>query len=215
LLSSCASLPAQRAPADGLASNYAGRFSLAVTHPSIGGEDRREAWSGRFSLAVGTQSLSLDLVSPLGATIARFETDTQEARLVVPASGGVRVEHGADAQSLSERVLGWSLPITGMPDWIAGHPAKGRPFWSLPPLGADGADVVRQADGVASAGSAPDRFEQDGWRVTVERPDGDRAGLRLQMDRAAQDDSPAVALRVVLDTPAAPAGEAGARPGSQ
>lgn len=211
LLSACASLPPARPHADGSAGNFAGRFSLAVTRTEPGAEDRREAWSGRFSLDVGEQTLSLDLVSPLGATIARFETDAQEARLLVPADGGVRVEHGADAQLLSERVLGWSLPIAGMPDWVAGHPASGRPFRVLP------------APVDASAGAlepAAQRFEQDGWAVTVERPAGARAGLRLQMDRAAQEHAPAVALRIVLDTPAqgsgaSPAeGEAPTRPSS-
>ena len=225
LLSACSSLPPAPMQADGATSNYAGRFSLAVTSSEPGVEERREAWSGRFWLAVRAQTLSLDLVSPLGATIARFETDPEEARLLVPANGGVRVEHGTDAQSLSERVLGWSLPIAGMPDWIAGHPASGRPFRALP--AAASADADPGAEAVPSAadvrpGATPDRFEQDGWAVTVERPVGERTGLRLQMDRAARDHSPAVALRVVLDAPApvpgapAPAtGVPGSRPGSR
>jgi outer membrane lipoprotein LolB len=196
LASACAGLPPPRLPVDGIASNYAGRFSLAVTRIEPGQPEHRDAWSGRFALAVGTQTLSLDLVSPLGATIARFETDPREARLLVPADGDVRVEHGPDPRSLAERVLGWSLPIEGMPDWIAGHPAEGRPFRSLPPQAEDG------------AGAPADRFEQDGWDVTVEPPQGERRGLRLQMSRAAQDHSPAIALRVVLDGPAAHAGAA-------
>lgn len=188
LLSACASLPPAPTGADRVAASYGGRFSLNVTHEAPGGADRREAWSGRFALSVGAQSLSLDLVSPLGATIARIETEPGAARLLLPEGGDVRVERGADAQSLSERVLGWSLPIAGMPDWIGGHPSPGRAFRNFP-----------AADDAGAA--APERFEQDGWDVTVERPAAERAGLRVQMERAAQGASPAVALRVVLDAP--------------
>ncbi len=181
LVGACASLPPPKA-AD---HHYAGRFSLAVTRADRAGDaPHRDAWSGRFTLAVDAGSLSLDLVSPLGSTIARIETDSQEARLIVPADGGVRVEHGADAQALSEQVLGWSLPVAGMPDWVEGRPSSRRPFQSLP----------------ADAGKS--RFEQDGWSVTIEPPGDGRPGRRLQMDRAGQAGAPDVALRVVLDGPA-------------
>ena len=145
---------------------------------------QRSAWSGRFALAVGPQSLTLDLVSPLGATIARFETDPSEARLLVPSDGGLRIARGADAQELSEQVLGWSLPIEGMADWVEGRPSSTRPFRRLP--AEDGAE----------------RFEQDGWSVTVERIADAKLGRRVQMERAARDGLPSVALRVVLDAPA-------------
>jgi len=181
LAAACNTLPAPV----GAERSYRGRFALSVTRAaSPGAQAQHNAWSGRFALAVGPQNLALDLVSPLGATIARFETDAREARLLVPADGGVRVEHGPDAEVLSEQVLGWSLPIVGMTDWVEGRPAPGRPSSPLP------VDAGRE------------RFEQDGWDVTVQRPEGERRGLLLQMDRAAGDATPAVALRVVLDGPA-------------
>lgn len=181
LLAGCQSLP----PVPASAHRYAGRFSLAVTRAStVEGEPRRQSWSGRFALAVAPRAMALDLVSPLGATIARFETDAREARLVVPAEGGgLRVEHGPDAQALSEHVLGWSLPIAGMADWVEGRPASDRRYSELPPEGGH------------------DRFEQDGWAVTVAPPEGARRGLLLQMERPARADAPAVVLRVVLDGP--------------
>ncbi len=181
LLSACTSLP----PPTAADHHYAGRFSLSVTRTDPAGEPpHRDAWTGRFTLAVDARSLSLDLVSPLGATIARFETDAREARLLVPESGGVRVEHGADAQALSEQVLGWSLPVAGMPDWVEGRPSRTRPYRELAP-GGDAA-----------------HFEQDGWSVTVEAPAEGRPGRRLHMERSGQAGLPDVALRVVLDGPA-------------
>lgn len=164
--------------------HYAGRFSLAVTHGSADAPARREAWAGRFALEVGAQALALDLISPLGSTIARFETDPHEARLLVPDNGTVRVEHGTDAQALAEQVLGWSLPMAGMPDWVEGRPAPGRPFQTL----------ERQGDA--------QRFVQDGWSVSIAPPVAGGAGRRLQMDRPGTAAAPAVALRVILDGPA-------------
>jgi outer membrane lipoprotein LolB len=188
-LAGCQSLPPPAAPAAG-ALHQAGRFSLSVIPAETGGADQREAWSGRFALDRRGATLSLDLVSPLGATLARFESEPGEARLLTPQGGSVRVERGPDLQSLSERVLGWSLPLAGLPDWIDGHPAAGRPYQVAP-------EAAQTAQG-------PDHFEQDGWDVRVQWPQGEHAGLRLQMSRAAQAQAPEVALRVVLD--AAPAG---------
>jgi outer membrane lipoprotein LolB len=155
-----------------------------VTATPTGTQPQRGAWTGRFALAVGPQSLTLDLVSPLGATIARFETDSREARLLVPTDGRLRVERGTDAQALSEQVLGWSLPIERIADWIEGHPSSGRPFHPL------------------SAEDGSDRFEQDGWSVTVRRVLDGKSGRHLQIERPARDGLPSVALRVVLDGPA-------------
>lgn len=199
LAAACASLPPSGALAPGAAGAMAGRFSLSITRPEAFGPDRSEAWTGRFSLVASGDALSLDLVSPLGATIARFESDPGEARLMVPADGGVRMETGADLQSLSERVLGWSLPVDGMPDWIAGHPVPGRPFHPLQSSEA----------GPGAAQGELQRFEQDGWTVSLERFEGGKGPRRVQMDRAARDGEPAVALRVVLDPPAAPADATG------
>lgn len=180
LTGACSHLPV---PAS-IEHTYSGRFSLAVTSAQTGSETQRSAWTGRFAMAVGSQTLTLDLVTPLGATIARFETDPREARLLVPSNGRLQEAHGTDAQALAEQVLGWSLPIERMPDWIEGRPSSGRPFHSL----------------AAEEGS--ERFEQDGWSVTVQRVGDGKGSRHLQIERPAHDGLPSVALRVVLDGPA-------------
>ncbi len=179
IIGGCANLP----PTASIERSYSGRFSLAVTQSETGSQTQRSAWTGRFALAVGPQSLTLDLVTPLGATIARFETDPREARLLVPSNGHTRIARGADAQALAEQVLGWSLPIERMPDWIEGRPSSGRPFLML------------------AADEGSERFEQDGWSVTVQRVVDSKTGRYLQIERAGRDGLPSVALRVVLDGP--------------
>lgn len=187
LLVACASLPPAAPPPAGAAlAAFAGRFSLAVTHSPGGALEKRENWTGRFALTVAGGGQSLDLSSPLGATLARIESGPDGARLSVPDGGGVRTEHGSDLNALSERILGWSLPLDGLPDWVAGHPVSDRPYRIL--AGDDG--------GTASA----ERFEQDDWTISVTRP-ANGAARRVQIERAAQDERPQIELRVVLDAP--------------
>jgi len=179
LVASCTSLPPP-APSDGR--SYRGRFSLAIDRAQGGDESVRKAYAGRFTLQLAGPSLTLDLISPLGATIARFESAPHEARLLIPSGEGVQVKRGSDMQALCEQELGWSLPLSGLPDWIEGRPAANRPFRML------------------AEQSGAWRFEQDGWSVDV--APASAGARRLQIDRAERPDAPGVALRVLVDGPA-------------
>ena len=53
-----------------------------------------------------------------------------------------------DAESLTESVLGWRLPLAGLPDWVRGRAVASRPYRSR--RGVDGR--------IAS-------IEQDAWRI--------------------------------------------------
>lgn len=175
LAAGCASLPPTT---DGV--NYSGRFALAVT-----GVDRHETVSGRFALNVDRPEVTLDLSTPLGTTVARVQSGPSGARLTVPSAGGLRTAQGPDPDALSLQVLGWTLPVSGLGDWIEGRPAAGRPYRLEP--GADGAE----------------QLEQDGWTIHFEPRGADGRIRRLDMSRPQQGDAPAVQLRVVLDSQAA------------
>lgn len=178
LIASCASLP----PAAG-EHGFAGRFALTVS----GDDERRENVSGRFALSVAPERVTLDLASPLGSTLARIETGPDGAQLSVPAGGGLRVVRGSDAETLAQQVLGWALPVSGIPDWIEGRPAETRPYRLS--RAADGAELI----------------EQDGWTVKIEQRAQDGRVRRLQMHRpAAGAGAPAVALSILLDGPETP-----------
>jgi outer membrane lipoprotein LolB len=177
VLAACAALP----PARVAQRVHEGRFALTATWP-----DRLENVSGRFSLSIHSDGLTLDLASPLGNTIARIDTDANGARMIAPGSdGAVQRLQGANADALAEKVLGWSLPVSGIGDWIVGRPVAARAHRS-------------------TEGEEP-RIEQDGWTIRVlERFDGDAgAPRRLAFERAPSAGSPAVTLRLVLDDPAA------------
>jgi outer membrane lipoprotein LolB len=171
LAAGCATLPAGAPGA-----SYSGRFSLVVD-----GVDRHETASGRFALNVGPADVTLDLSTPLGTTVARVQSGPQGARLTVPSAGGLRTAQGPDPDALSLQVLGWTLPVSGIGDWIQGRPAAGRPYRLEP----------------GEAGAA--RLEQDGWTIRYDARAPDGRIRRLDLSRPQQGDAPAVSLRVVLD----------------
>lgn len=171
LTAACASLP----PVTGTIS-YTGRFSLVVS-----GGDRHETASGRFELTVDRSEVTLDLSTPLGTTVARVQSGPTGARVTVPSAVGLRTAQGPDVDALSLQLLGWTLPVSGISDWIQGRPVQDRPYR------------------LDSAEGGVTQLEQDGW--TIRFPPRDAGGRirRLDMSRPQQPDAPAVSLRVFLD----------------
>lgn len=157
---------------------YTGRFSAIATRA-----EKRETVAGRFSVEVRGSHHTIDLSTPLGTTVARIEVGPDGAR----ASGaGVQEARGTDADALTEQLLGWRLPVSGMPDWIAGRPAPGRP-----------ARVERE-------GSRPVLIEQDGWIVRLSETFEPSGRPRLiVLERPATPLAPGVVLRLIVDDPAA------------
>jgi outer membrane lipoprotein LolB len=172
-LAGCATAPAT-AP-DRL---YAGRFSVVATTG-----DKRETVSGRFNVEVRGNRQTIDLSTPLGTTVARIEVGPDGARASGP---GVDAVQGPDADALTERMLGWRLPVSGISDWIEGRPAPGRP-----------ARVERE-------GNRPVLIEQDGWVVRLaETFQASGRPRLLVLERPASPLAPGVVLRLIVDDPAA------------
>jgi outer membrane lipoprotein LolB len=61
------------------------------------------------------------IYSPLGGQLARIQKTADGIRLE-DAQGQVSV--GKDAESLTQTLLGWRLPLTGLADWALGRPAN-------------------------------------------------------------------------------------------
>jgi len=169
LATACASLP----PAE---RSYSGRFSATA-----GEGAERHNLSGRFSLEVGAGRQTLDLATPIGTTVARVQTSPGSALI---SFQGQEIQ-GTDADALTERVLGWRLPVSGLADWIEARPVAGRP-----------ARVELNGGRIAS-------IEQDGWTIRVtESFDDSSRPRRLSLERPAAGPQPAVSVRLVLDGPA-------------
>ena len=172
VLSACATAPAV-AP-DRL---HAGRFVASTTQGS-----ERSSVSGRYSIEVRGSNQIIELGSPIGTTLARFEIVPGRATVTGPQ---LQTETGADADALVERMFGWRLPVRGLADWVDGRPDPGRP-----------ARVTRDGDRITE-------IEQDGWviRITEFFASGQRPRLLL-MERASAGPNPAVSVRIVVDDPA-------------
>ena len=148
----CAVLPAPGPfPADGF--ELTGRVAVRYGEEGV---------SGRVFWRHASDSDDLLITSPLGQGVARVSRSGGEARLV---TGEGREYRAADAESLTERVLGWRLPLSGLPDWVQGRASPGRP-----------AEILR--DG---AGRMTDLC-QDDWKIEFQEYEGDRPS-RLRLSR--------------------------------
>ncbi|HQS99009.1 MAG: outer membrane lipoprotein LolB [Hydrogenophilales bacterium 16-64-46] len=128
--------------------------------PMVGEAEPATRWTltGRLGIQTDSQSLSgnLDwrhrpqfdvivLATPLGQGVARIERRPGEVVLDIPNQPQRRA---ADAETLMQDALGYSLPLTGLVWWIQARPDPRRP-----------ADVKREATGRV------ERIVQDGWTV--------------------------------------------------
>ena len=169
LLTACATSP--RSPADRA---YSGRFAVTT---ALG--EQRESVSGRFSLEVRGPQQILEVASPLGTTVARIEIEPGGARATGARMQEVR---GADADALTEQLLGWPLPVSGLADWIEGRPVPQR-----------SARIERDGDRLVL-------IEQDGWVIRLsEYLEGTARPRRLVLERPAGVDTPSVTLRLIVD----------------
>jgi outer membrane lipoprotein LolB len=159
LLAACATVPTPppAAPAAPDAPReWAGRFSVRVE--STGEDGRQDAAAGRFTLlsspSPAGRSLSLELVSPFGQTLA-------EGRRAPDGQASLALADGRRLQADSldrvlEQALGWPLPIERLPDWLDDR------FEHVLERAPDGRPSVAQDSGW--------RIEREPRRWTLARP---------------------------------------------
>jgi len=121
---------------------------------------RDDASSGNIAWRHRRDGDELLLTTPLGQGVAR----------IVRADGGVTLttadskEHrAADAEALTESVLGFRLPLVGLADWVRGRAGAGQ------------ADVTRDAQGRLA------RLVQAGWTVDYLEYGEDRLPTRIKL----------------------------------
>ena len=119
LLGGCAALEQQPAP-EGLvltgdAFYLSGRVSVKYG---------AEAASGRIIWQHDSASDDLLFSSPLGQGLAHVVWRDAVATLT---TSDQKVYRASDVETLTEQVLGWRLPLAGMPDWVRGRVAAGAP----------------------------------------------------------------------------------------
>jgi outer membrane lipoprotein LolB len=134
LLAACAT-PGFLLPAKYLEFELAGRIAMKY---------RDEAASGNIAWRHGARDDELLLTSPLGQGLARLVRTGEEVTLTTQDGREFRA---ADAESLTEQVLGFRLPLAGLADWVLARPAPGP------------AVMRKDAEG------RPAQIDQFGWKI--------------------------------------------------
>jgi len=109
---------------------------------------RDDAGSGNIAWRHGARGDEMLLTTPFGQGIARLTRVGSEITL---ATQDGREFRAADAESLTEQVLGFRLPLVGLADWVRGRPtSKPAP---------ESTQERRDALGRLA------ELEQSGWRI--------------------------------------------------
>ncbi|CAG2139459.1 Outer-membrane lipoprotein LolB [Cupriavidus yeoncheonensis] len=143
LLAACASVAPSRGFDTGetaASRHYTGRFSANYVRYG-----RDEGVQGSFRWEEQGRNVRLDLLSPLGQTLAVVTATPSGATLDLPNKPP---RNAPEVDSLLEDALGFALPVAGMRDWLHGRPSAGRP-----------ANATRDAQGRLAT------LAQDGWSV--------------------------------------------------
>ncbi|MFO7188398.1 MAG: lipoprotein insertase outer membrane protein LolB [Pseudomonadota bacterium] len=164
LLAACATVPGP----EGL---EAGGFHVTGRVSVRYGE---EAATGRVVWRHTPATDDLVISNPIGQGVAQLER--REGLYVLRTHDGERYA-ASDPETLTEQVLGWRLPLTGLPQWIEGAPMPGVP-----------AQVV-------AAGDRPKELRQLGWHI--EYLAWDEASGRPKRLQLTRDD---LSIRLAIET---------------
>jgi outer membrane lipoprotein LolB len=117
LLAGCAAVEELPGPAEptGDAFYLSGRVSVKYG---------AQAASGRIAWQHDTASDDLLFSTPLGQGVARIVRRDALASLT---TSDKKVYRAGDIETLTEQVLGWRLPLAGLPDWVRGRAAADAP----------------------------------------------------------------------------------------
>jgi len=160
LLASCATAPPEALPP--------GSFSL-VGRVAVRYGD--EAASGRVTWRHSRAADELVISTPLGQGVAEI-TRRDGVYTLVAANGE---QHSAtDPEHLTRQVLGYALPLDGLPDWVQGRPEQG-------------VEAVTRYDGDRLA-----ELRQRGWLIDYSGS-AERPPKRVRLTRSDLD------IRLVID----------------
>ena len=164
VLAACAAVP-RSAPPTG--ESLSGRLALRV---DAAGADAR-SMTAAFELQGRPEAGELNLSTPLGTVLGQARWAPGSVVLVTPQGSTTY----PDLDALTREVLGESLPIAALFDWLKGRPWPGAPS--------------RPATAPAGPG-----FSQLGWAVSL-------AAFEDAAISAVREQPPAVTVRVKLDRP--------------
>ncbi len=138
--------------------------------------------NGGFEWAQRPGQIDVAFLNPLKQTVATISVTPQQATLT---EAGRAPRSAADIDALTRQALGWSLPVSGLRDWLQGYAtdAAGKRFAASP-----------RNNSV---------FTQDGWRLRfVSWQNGQGGGQmpsNIVAERSATATSDELAIRILID----------------
>jgi outer membrane lipoprotein LolB len=146
-------------------------------------EGRKESLTGNYDWTQRPGRVDVTLANPLGQTIATIEVTPQSATLT--QSGRAPVSE-ADIDTLTQRTLGWPLPVAGLRDWLQGYAVDG------------------QGQRFAASPARNEVLTRDGWRlrfVEWQDPNAAQPAPRvIHAERAAAGDIQDLQIRIVVNS---------------
>lgn len=139
LISACASAPELVSPLVSPGS-FALSGRLGVRHGS-------EGFTGGLRWVHEAQEDRVDITSPLGQVVVAIERSPGTAHLRLAD----RSVTAPDIDALMAKEMGWSLPLSGLPDWLRGRPMDDRPH-----------RAARDSTGRLAT------LAQDGWEIAYQ-----------------------------------------------
>jgi outer membrane lipoprotein LolB len=112
----------------------------------------KEAFAGNIAWRHAKSADEMLITSSLGAGVARIVRDGES---VVLTTAEPREYSARDAEALTEEVLGFRLPLSGLADWIRGRPSDEA-----------AAKVERDEQGRLRA------LEERGWKIEYQEYEG-------------------------------------------
>lgn len=158
----CAGLE-ERAPGQRVEFELAGRIAVRY---------QNEAASGNLAWRHTLDTDEMLMTTPVGSSVARI---VRTGDLVVLTTADGQEFRAADAESLTEKALGFRLPLKGLVDWVRGRAAPGQP-----------AVATRDAQGRLAV------LEQGGWHIEYQGYRQDGLPVRLKLDY------PGIQLRLAI-----------------
>jgi len=117
LLAGCATIEEQPVPAGPIGEAFYLSGRVSVKYGS-------EAASGRITWQHDAAGDELLFSAPLGQGVARIVWRDAVASLT---TSDQKLYQASDVETLTEKVLGWRLPLAGLPDWVRGRATAGAP----------------------------------------------------------------------------------------
>lgn len=183
LVSGCATRPHEPSTSNATTSvtaqtsrAYHGRF--AVQYNDQNGQQRNAY--GNFSWQETGDTVTLQLLNPLGQTLAIVTSSPSSATLELPNRAP---QTATNVSELMQNTLGFALPVEGLRYWLQPSPAP--------------TSRARTTMDSSSENGRLKEIEQDGWTIDyVAYADAPATGLK-RVNLARQD--PPLAIKLVLD----------------